>query len=116
MTRRPQSPKFDDNPRWVTRIRWLWMQDECARDAERLEAAWQRIFGVALPPQHVGHVYGVAADLWRGVEGDAWRALWADVYDGGDCEYRVTYDGRVWYYGYDGGRVGLLSGPYALIP
>lgn len=82
MTRRPQSPKFDGHPRWVTRIRWLWVQDECARDAERLEAAWRRIFGVALPPQHVGSVYDVTADLWRSIEGDAWRALWAAIYDG----------------------------------
>ncbi len=30
--------------------------------------------------------------------------------------YRVTYDGRVWYYGCDGGAVGLISGPCALVP
>ena len=53
--------------------------------------------------------------LWRSVESPAWRALWAAVYDGGDCEYRVTYDGRVWRYGYDGGHVGLISGPCALV-
>lgn len=46
----------------------------------------------------------------------AWVALWADAYDGGDAEYRVTYDGRVWYYGCDGGAVGLISGPCVLVP
>lgn len=50
------------------------------------------------------------------VTSPAWDALWADVYDAGDREYRITYDGRVWYYGCDGGAVGLISGPYALVP
>lgn len=44
----------DVAPAWVARIRWLWQQDECVHDAERLEAAWLRIFGAALPPQHTG--------------------------------------------------------------
>lgn len=85
------------------------------RDAEQLEAAWLRIFGTPLPTRYVGSTYDAAADLWRSVESPAWRALWAAVYDGGDCEYRVTYDGRVWRYGYDGGHVGLISGPCALV-
>lgn len=106
----------DVAPAWVARIRWLWQQDECVHDAERLKAAWLRIFGAALPPQHTGTTYDAATDCWRMTPNPAWVALWADAYDGGDAEYRVTYDGRVWYYGCDGGAVGLISGPCALVP
>ena len=108
-------PKFNDYPRWVGAVRWLWRQDECAPDGERIEAAWYRLFGAPLPPQHVGSVYDAAVGVWCSVVGAAWQAMWAAVYDGGDCVYRVTFDGRVWYYGYDGGGVGLVTGPCDLV-
>jgi hypothetical protein len=101
---------------WHDQIRWIWRQDDHVRDVKQLEAAWLRIFGTALPPRYAGTVYDAADACWRMVTSPAWDALWADVYDAGDREYRITYDGRVWYYGCDGGAVGLISGPYALVP
>lgn len=101
-------------PAWARKIRWIWRQDECAYDAEQLEDAWQRIFGEVLPKRHASPIWDAGADCWQPIETPEWRALWAAFYDGGDEDLQVTHDGRIWRYGYDGGAIGLLAGPFDL--
>jgi hypothetical protein len=102
-----------DSPAWTRAIQWLWRQDGRNHIGKQIEDAWLQAFAEVLPPRAF---YGVDIDdVPRYVENPAWCALWAAVYDGGDCEYRVTHDGRVWFCGYDGDGVGLVRGPHDLL-
>lgn len=102
-----------DRPTWTRAVQWLWQQDGRTPVGKQIEDAWLQAFDEALPPRSF---YVACADgVFRYVDNPAWHAYWAFSHDGGDHEYRVTPDGRVWFSGCNGDAVGLVSGPHALI-
>lgn len=75
-----------DPPAWLEGKRTIWHEDDACRAAgdtsrERVEDAWQRLFGEPLPPQPL------------------------EVFDEGDAIYKLYAHGRVLCHGYDGDSI-----------
>ena len=110
-------PKPAETPRWVKTARWLWHEDDARpRDRERIEGAWKRIFGEPLPSHYAKNPDGTFIYVDDAIiPSQEWEAMWAATFDGGDSLYWLTHDGRIYSVSFEGGAIGLVTGPRGLV-